>query len=355
MRLEDVVRSLPRHVLVAIDKDMVIRFFEGDASITGVSRDDAVGRHVDDVFCGVPEEARHAQRVLENGVAVRDAFSVVDTGRVRWQLLTNSFPVTSETGEVLGAGVILRDIGPFLLARERLAEIERLQAIGQMAAAVAHEVRNPLTAVRGFMQLARREGRVDLLEAAECELDRAVALLNGLMAMARPAETEEPVAPHDPAQLVREVAGLFHLTCRQRGIELSLCLDQAPPVLCQRSQVRQALYNLVQNAVQAMPDGGRLELICRADGEGTVMSVSDTGPGIPEEYLRVIGTPFFTTKADGTGLGVFTVKRIVAAHGGTLEIHSHPGRGSEFVLRFPSRPPNCSERPAPPPAAGSEG
>ena len=229
--------------------------------------------------------------------------------------------------------------------QDQLVQSAKLAAIGELAASVAHEVNNPLTVVLGTSDLLLRELPDGSAEARRVstivgEANRAAKIVRGLLDFARRREpVREPVAVHD---LIDRALELLGARLYRAGIEVQRIYDPAlPSVLADRDQITQVLLNLIGNAVDAMPDGGALvvetALLRDDDGLAAVISVVDSGAGIPAEQLERIFEPFFTTKAEGrgTGLGLSVSQGIARRHGGALDVDSKPGQGTTMRLRLP--------------------
>jgi PAS domain S-box-containing protein len=224
-------------------------------------------------------------------------------------------------------------------AQQQIATQERLAALGELSAIVAHEVRNPLGVIFNSLGTLRRllrpqgDARV-LLDIVGEEADRLNRIVGDLLDFARPST---PVLRPEPLDRVVDDAVQAALAQRPPGIEL---VREADPALAEvpvdARLVRQAVINLAVNAVQAMPRGGRLTVRTRLAGDRAVLEVADTGTGIPPEVRPRIFEPFFTTKASGTGLGLAVVKRILDGHGGEVAVSGGPGGGTVFQLRFPA-------------------
>jgi signal transduction histidine kinase len=225
--------------------------------------------------------------------------------------------------------------------QEQLVQRERLAALGELSAIVAHEVRNPLAAI--FNSVATIRHLIDssspalrLVDIVGEEADRLNRMVDELLDFARPP-SPSPTPVRLPRLLEDSVRGAL---ADSRGpVEVQWAVDTAvPPVLADERMMRQAFLNLALNAVQAMPKGGTLRVGARrADGPlpEVQVEISDTGPGIPPEVRARIFEPFFTTKAKGTGLGLALVKRIVESHSGRLALESQPGQGTTFRLFLP--------------------
>jgi signal transduction histidine kinase/putative methionine-R-sulfoxide reductase with GAF domain len=230
------------------------------------------------------------------------------------------------------------------LAESRLLRSARLAAVGEMAAGVAHELNNPLTTVAGFAELVLEDLPSGALEREDLELvlreaQRARGVVRRLLDFSRPVENLR--VRTDLNDLVGDVLALVNHQARSFGIEIIIELwDQLPWLLVDPNQIKQVLLNLIHNAIQAMPGGGRLTLETRpAQREGRhwlVVAIQDTGEGISPENQERIFEPFFTTRAGtGTGLGLSISYTIVTDHGGFIEVDSEMGRGSCFSVYLP--------------------
>jgi signal transduction histidine kinase len=207
-----------------------------------------------------------------------------------------------------------------------------------MAASVAHQVGTPLNLVSGYVQLLRAkqaDGSPDAerLRTIQEQIARVTAIVQALLERTRrPALTLIPLAP---GVLLEGLAELVRPFLVGRGIELQVEVAPGLPVVgVDRVQLEQALLNLVSNAADAMPDGGRLSLAARPDGDGVALVVSDTGEGIPPEDLPRVFDPLYTTKppGKGTGLGLPILREIVEAHGGSVRLESRAGAGTSAVV-----------------------
>src|SRR5437867_4499071 len=228
-------------------------------------------------------------------------------------------------------------------SRARLVQSEKLASIGQMAAAVAHGLRNPLASLRAAAQLARHRvespAAREQLNAIVEQVDRLDLRIAHLLAFSRPAPFH-PLRESVRALVEGALSGFAELL-RQRGVELAVnCAAALPEIRVDPMRLEQALTEIVSNALDAMPDGGRLEIGARAqDGAagatGVTLEIADSGRGIPPEILPNLCEPFFTTRPEGTGLGLAIAKRYIEEAGGRLEIVSTVGRGTTVRLWLP--------------------
>lgn len=245
----------------------------------------------------------------------------------------------------------------------RLVRSERLAAMGRIAATVAHEVRNPLTAIRMLAQFLRRSHPEGTPAADACrnivaEIDRLEMLVKGLLEVthARPLRP----APMDVGDLLREASALMEGQLRHRRIALGLAPEPGLPlVMADRDRLKQVLLNLILNAADAMPDGGSLTLSAARTRpgarfpDGVEMVVADTGSGLSDEARRQAFEPFFSTKPEGAGLGLTVCRRIVDEHRGRISVENRPGGGAVATVWLPLAA-EGREIPASPAAAREE-
>lgn len=224
---------------------------------------------------------------------------------------------------------------------EQIKRADRLSAIGQLSASLAHEIRNPLASIDGAANLIESpqtsdEMRRSSLAIIHKEIQRLNRLLTSLLDFARPRRPEFQAV--EPDRLFDGIINLTGHSTREKGITISKQIPSAVPAFeCDPEQMKQVILNLAINAVQAMTEPGQIVLSAQQSGASVVIRVRDQGPGIPEKDLDKIFDPFFTTKDAGTGLGLSVVHRIVTQHGGTVTAQKNPDRGMTFSLVLPLR------------------
>jgi signal transduction histidine kinase len=237
-------------------------------------------------------------------------------------------------------------------SRRMLQQATRLSTVGTLAAELAHEIRNPLVAVQTFLQILPErlddpEVTVDLRGVALTELQRVARLLNELLGMARASVAT--FAATDLELVVEEVVRLLQVSARKKEVGLERGGDTLPSAAADASRLKQALVNLVLNAIQASPAGTTVSVTTRntVDSTGRAfieVAIHDEGPGIPESQRETIFHPFFTTKDNGTGLGLPVTRQIVADHGGSVAVEGPAGSGATFVVRLPLTLPPVERR-----------
>jgi len=231
------------------------------------------------------------------------------------------------------------DITDHARTQELLQKSERLSAIGELAAGVAHEIRNPLTAIKGFLQLLQTSTigtEQTYVQIVLAELERINQIVTELLFLAKPAVAKFHVA--NIHSLLNDVTVLLNTQALLKNIEIVTSYQTTRPfVWCDEQQLKQVFLNVLKNAIEAMPRGGKVmvQTLVSENGETLLVSVADDGVGIPQERLAKLGEPFFTTKEKGTGLGLTVSYRIIEAHQGRLQIQSELNKGTTVTLELP--------------------
>lgn len=241
-----------------------------------------------------------------------------------------------EADHVTGAVLVFRDVTVQRQSEEMLLHSEKLSVVGQLAAGLAHEIRNPLTAIKGFLQLAARqpEYTAKYIDIMCTEVDRISGITNELLAVAKPQLAE--FRPVTLGSIAHRVCELLKSEALMQGITLELSLnDEGAQVLCETDRIHQVLVNLLKNAMDAVADGGQVEVATWVVDGLVYLRVTDTGIGMDVETLKRVGEPFYTTKSRGTGLGVMVCQRIIQSHGGCIAWDSRIGEGTSVTLHLP--------------------
>lgn len=217
--------------------------------------------------------------------------------------------------------------------------------LAELAGGFIHEIKNHLSTLGLNLQLlaedfehpeTQRERRArERIQRLQAECQRVIDVSNDFLRFARIEGLA--LAPADLRRVIEEIVDFFTPTARQANIKINVYLPSSlPPVELDHDMFKQAILNLMLNAQQAMPQGGVLTFQAAADASGVVLHLIDTGKGVPKDQLGKIFRPFFSTRQGGTGLGLPTTKRIIAAHGGTVQVESEPGRGTKFTIWLPT-------------------
>jgi PAS domain S-box-containing protein len=240
---------------------------------------------------------------------------------------------------------VLSDVTAERVQTEDRVESERIDSIVALAAGVAHEVGNPLNAIGIHLQLLQREAEKlgdspaaakvrNAAQVCRAEIARLDGIVRDFLGAVRHAPPD--LADADLVAVVAETMNLLKDQCGQLGIRVAVDVaNDIPLIMADRNQVKQALFNVMKNALEAMDRGGEIFIHLEADDEWVVLSVKDTGVGIPADKLTRVFDAYYTTKASGGGLGMLILLRILRAHGGTVDIQSTPDVGTTVTLRFP--------------------
>ncbi|MEY4299175.1 MAG: Sensor protein ZraS [Verrucomicrobiota bacterium] len=266
--------------------------------------------------------------------------------------------------EHVGYALIMRDFTERHREAQETLETERVAALQLLAAGVAHEIGNPLNSLTIHLQLLERRLRklpedqqdelLHPLKIARDEIKRLDTIVTQFLRAIRPAPLHR--APHDINSIVRDAAEFLEAELKSRNILLEVDLAPALPVLdIDQDQLKQAFFNIIKNASEAMKQGGLLKIRTGADANWVNIAFADTGGGMTEETMARVFEPYFTTKIGGSGLGLMITQRIVRAHGGEVVIASDPGQGLKLTIRLPRHDRQVEmlpSRPLPLPAPG---
>jgi signal transduction histidine kinase len=224
-------------------------------------------------------------------------------------------------------------------ALDRNSQQEKLAAIGRLAGGVAHEIRNPLAAMKNAvyylsMAIDRPDASVtETLALLNREIARSENVISSLLGLAHPGRTAR--SDVDVNQILKECLGQRH----PAGVDVSMDLRRTiPKVKADPAQISIVFGNIIRNAFEAMPKGGRLSVTTRSEGGWVRVAIKDTGTGISRADMGKIFEPLMSTKAGGTGLGLPVAKTLVEGHGGSIDVESAPGKGTTFTVKLPVRP-----------------
>ena len=347
--LNNLLESLGSGV-VAVDGEGRTTLFNRAASdMLGVAPDDAIGKPVSQVL---GEAGAQLALALEGAAPVRSAEKTLQDQAGR------SVPVRYSTSRIASAGPApagavetFDDISQLQELSKQASRVSTLTALGEMAATVAHEIRNPLGGIGGFAGLLERDLDVEdprrrlvkkIVEGVE-SLNRMVT---NLLNYTRPLQLN--LRPVDFLEVVEDCLGFFEIDAGNRLDNVELCREfpmGTVPCKTDPEQIQQIVLNLLHNAVQAMPSGGQIKVgVSEADegaeasglsGPCITLTVADSGVGMTDEVKEKLFMPFFTTKEDGNGLGLATARKVIEAHGGEILVDSVPQQGSAFTLFIP--------------------
>lgn len=246
-------------------------------------------------------------------------------------------PLQHESGQPGGIVMIIQDLTEEEKIRSELGNVERLSLVGQMAAGITHEIRNPMAVVRGFLQLMREKSPEDLHSYYHIvmeELDRANSIINDFLSLAQTRVSDKEPAGLQP--ILEELTPLIWADANLRGQSVELKISPAMPLLqLNVREIKQLILNLARNGMEAMEAKGVLTLAACEHEDTVLLIITDTGGGMPESQLQQLFTPFFTTKSQGTGLGLSLCLSIAERHNGTIRVESEVGCGTSVIVTIP--------------------
>ncbi|MHB8808440.1 MAG: ATP-binding protein [Desulfobulbaceae bacterium] len=335
----EMVANLPEGIIV-IAPDRAITFINpiastllnpADRQIVG---EDAATILPAELFALLGERGRHRK-------AKTSEQRLPGPGGGELTLAVNVTGIVTEEGEEIGTMIILHDLTETKRLQATVQKQEKLAAIGNLAAGVAHEVRNPLSSIKGYATYFASlfEEGSEQKKAAEVmtsEVERLNRVISELLEIARPSDIRP--RPTDISFLLNSSLRLVQQEAETVGVRIETDIAPGiPPFILDPDRLTQALLNLYINAIQAMPEGGLLTVSAGATAAGLELVVSDSGAGIPDETLNKIFDPYYTSKTTGTGLGLAVVQKVMEAHGGTIRVQSVPGRGTRFAITLPGK------------------
>ncbi len=297
--------------------------------------------HLQEMVKAAARHGNYQREVEEDLGTLRDPLPVRAT----------TLPLKDPQARTTGTLLLIHDVREALRMERQMRIAERLSSLGTLAAAMAHEIRNPLEAMdlnlalleRNLSSLkseqhdgARNEKYVKILES---EISRLAGIVENFLSFARPSES--PVAAVRLDSILRQIVDLLANQARSRKVQLDLSVQASPVVWGSEDQLKQAFLNLAINGLEAMPQGGTLQIFIEApansgaNGVFARVRIQDTGVGIPSEQVGRLFDPFFTTRRNGTGLGLTVVQRVISEHHGRINVYSIPGQGSTFTVELP--------------------
>jgi PAS domain S-box-containing protein len=347
---EHFIQEMLAGVMVINNEGDTIYFNNEASSILGIAAKEVIGVNYEDMVDEV--EKFHSLSFLkpifrlsmeEDRVFRRHEMIITGPENRKVTVNFNAFPLHRSNGERMGAAMVFMDISAMKDMEARLRQQDHLSILGQMAAKIAHEVKNPLFAIIGLAdELVEEENDPDrkhLLSMIQHEAILSNQWISGMLTFSK---SPFPVGEEAALVLQSSIPELitdFQRTHEQDDVKILRDFEEGlPPVMLSRENMRHILFNLLENSMQAMPQGGMITVRAHYTGNGFVeMRVEDTGGGIKPEIMSSVFEPFFTTKDGGTGLGLSIVQKILLDIGGDIDVRSQQDLGTTFILKLPTR------------------
>lgn len=335
--LESVINQTADAIHVTDTNGIVVRVNRAFEQLYGWRQQEILGKQLDFIPEELKEEHMQQQHRLLEGHQIHSYESVrLHKDRSHIEVSISISPIHAENEGITGYISVSRDITGHNRMEELLRRSEKLKTVGQLAAGVAHEIRNPLTTLRGFLQLQQQTDRLNAkhVDLMLSELDRINLIVGEFLILAKPQAVQYQKL--DIRYVLGDVVSLLDSQAHLHDIQFELEISLASAmVYCEENQLKQVFINLLKNAIEAMPSGGIIRIsLFSAPGTVTI-KIKDQGPGIAPEILAKLGEPFITSKASGTGLGLMVSQRIIQNHQGTLEIESHSEEGTVVTVHLP--------------------
>jgi len=340
-QLEIVLSSIPGGILVADQYSRVIMINNPARRLLPLSTNDPMDLLVWEVI-----ESKDIATYVKTALEEDRSAPMLDfpiQRRDRSIILSCGVLALVDRGSIVGNMIYIEDVTEYREEDSRLKRAESLASLSTLAAGVAHEIKNPLASMGIHLQLLRRqlnkEGEIPLhlrepLGVLEEEIERLTNIVSDYLLAVRPQDVRPMKASLN--ELIRELVQLLRYEMEEAKVRVLPVLSESiPPMPLDEGAMKRALLNLIKNAIIAMPNGGELGLKTRKEQDNVIITVSDTGEGIPEELHGKVFEPFFTTRDTGSGLGLTVVYKVIKEHGGDLHMDSHPGRGSTFRITLP--------------------
>jgi two-component system sensor histidine kinase HydH len=327
--------------LIATDKDGKIAFYNGAAErITGLNLSESRGKDPEIIlpshFCGLAESLDRGESISEKEME----FEFTENKIV--PVSVSASKIINEEGQFVGQVLIIRDLGEVRRLQDEIRRTEKLAAIGGLAAGVAHEIRNPLSSIKGIASYFKNKfdessSDKEMADVMIQEVDRLNRVISELLEFARPPEIKPKTT--DVNSLIMHSVRLIEKEASSKEIAIRLDLSQQPlSAEIDSDRFSQCLLNLYLNALQAMGKGGQLSIKnFLVDDSFIIIEIRDTGSGIKAENLNKIFDPYYTTKTKGTGLGLAIVHKIIEVHNGNIKVRSDPGQETTITISIPGK------------------
>jgi two-component system, sporulation sensor kinase E len=337
--LESIINHTPDAIHIEELDGTIVRVNHAFEIMFGWTQDEAVGQRLR----LVPERYMQEEKQAFDAMMAGTLQPARETVRVRkdgtWlDVSVTTSPIRDKNGIIRAFASITRDMTSKNKMDELLRQAEKLNTVGQLAAGVAHEIRNPLTTLRGFVQLQQQTQKLNVRHSdlMLSELDRINLIVSEFLILAKPQATKFEIK--DVRFVLGDVLSLLDSQAHLCDVMFQTSFTAEPcEVACEENQLKQVFINVLKNGIEAMPDGGTILIrVQRPEVDRIVVAIIDEGIGIPEEMIPKLGDPFFTGKDSGTGLGIMVSQRIIQSHQGTMNIRSTVGEGTEVTLTLPA-------------------
>ncbi|MEY2194881.1 PAS domain S-box protein [Neobacillus sp. BF23-41] len=355
-------KKAEEHLKETIKENIDIKFALDQSSIVAFTDAKGIITSVNDKFCEISKYNREEllgkdHNILNSGYHSKDFFKnlwkTIGSGNVwkgeirnkakdgtNYWVDTTIVPFINGQGKPYQYLAIRNDITERKKTEEVLHRQDKLAAVGQLAAGVAHEIRNPLTSMKGyaeFLQLDEKDPeRMEFLSIILDEIERVNTIVEDFMVLAKPKAVE--LEEKNVVPVIKNVVSLLEFEARKKNVLLTFdCNHEIIQIECDENRLKQVFLNFIKNGIEAMPNGGELHVKTIIHDNNVQISIQDTGVGISKEKLKKLGEPFYTTKKNGNGLGLMVSFKIIESHNGKVFVESEPNKGTTFNILLPAK------------------
>ncbi|MFT8323363.1 MAG: ATP-binding protein, partial [Bacillus sp. (in: firmicutes)] len=328
-------------VFIINNEDVILTVNKAFEKIFGWKSQDIIGKYSSQLP-HIPESEKEkvyqdqCKTLLGENVEEYESIRITKEG-VQLHVMLSSFPLIDEYNKITGRAAIIRDMTEKKQAQEFLIKTEKLSIAGELAAGIAHEIRNPVTAIKGFLQLMEHEEQNNKVyyEIMEAEIERIELILSELLMLSKPQAVH--VESTNIHVLIKDVVLLLEAEAIMNNVQIEMDFESEDIFInCEKNQLKQVSINFIKNAIEAMGNGGKLIIqIKNHQSKQVIIRFIDEGCGISSQVLAKLGQPFYTTKEKGTGLGFMVSKKIIENHHGEVSVISKENIGTTIEVRIP--------------------
>jgi two-component system, sporulation sensor kinase E len=324
-------------ILLWNDQFQIVDINQSGQRMLQMSKEDLVGISLHSILndCNITDDELKEQirSIHSDGQSDGNLSITLKSGRKKFFEFSNKLNIFSNISMTT-----FKDITEKLEMEEQLRKSDTLNVIGELAAGIAHEIRNPMTALKGFIQLLEgsvKEDHTMYFNVITTELSRIDSIINEFLILAKPQAVK--FVEKDISQIMKETVDLLSAQAVLHNVQFRTYYEQnLPRVFCESNQMKKVFINIIKNAIEVMPKGGYITVSIQKESEQRVhISIGDEGTGIPAHKIKKLGEPFYTTKERGTGLGLMVTYKIIEEHKGTIEVESKLGEGTVFHIYLP--------------------
>ncbi|URT73319.1 PAS domain-containing sensor histidine kinase [Cytobacillus firmus] len=324
-------------ILLWNDQFQIVDINQSGQRMLQMSKEDLVGISLHSILndCNITDDELKEQirSIHSDGQSDGNLSITLKSGRKKFFEFSNKLNIFSNISMTT-----FKDITEKLEMEEQLRKSDTLNVIGELAAGIAHEIRNPMTALKGFIQLLEGSVKEDYtmyFNVITTELSRIDSIINEFLILAKPQAVK--FVEKDISQIMKETVDLLSAQAVLHNVQFRTYYEQnLPRVFCETNQMKKVFINIIKNAIEVMPKGGYITVSIQKESDQRVhISIGDEGTGIPAHKIKKLGEPFYTTKERGTGLGLMVTYKIIEEHKGTIEVESKLGQGTVFHIYLP--------------------